>query len=195
MAPKEKEIKVYKIRHSDTGLWSKGGTSPSFNKVGKTWSNIGHVKSHLNGMYKIDIDEISKWEIVEFVMKPEQTGVKNVVGDMQDYWFAKYLEKTHNELRYFHETIKDERKMSNKEFAFVFKTDKDDFFANVVSIIHEMGLENDVYISPRTYYTQLVLCKDRKTAMKVRLLTEGAIKVIDLNVERSAFKKKYKLDN
>jgi hypothetical protein len=31
--------------------------------------------------------------------------------------------------------------------------------------------------------------------MKVRLLTEGAIKVIDLNVERSAFKKKYKLDN
>lgn len=194
MAAKEKEIKVYKIRHRDTGLWSKGGSAPTFNKVGKTWSNIGHVKSHLSGMYKVDIDEISKWEIVEFVMKPEEREVKNVISDMQHYWFAKYLEKTHTELRSFNETIKDERKMSNKEFAFVYKTQQDDFFASVVSAINEMGLEDDVYISPRTYYTQLVLCKDRETAMKVRLVTDGAIRMIDLKAAHANFRKKYKLD-
>lgn len=39
-------MKLYKIRDNN-GMYSTGGTSPSFNKAGKTWNNIGHVKSHL----------------------------------------------------------------------------------------------------------------------------------------------------
>lgn len=45
--------KVYKIRNKETGLFSKGGTSFSekndiWVKEGKTWSNLGHLKNHLN---------------------------------------------------------------------------------------------------------------------------------------------------
>lgn len=39
---------VYKIRRTTDGLFSTGGTVPSFNKKGKTWSHRGHVSSHLS---------------------------------------------------------------------------------------------------------------------------------------------------
>lgn len=41
---------VYKIRRKSDGLFSTGGTSPSFSKTGKTWGTIGHLKSHLTGV-------------------------------------------------------------------------------------------------------------------------------------------------
>ena len=46
----QKILKVYKIRNKETGLFSKGGNSHCniWTKEGKSWSNIGHVKSHLN---------------------------------------------------------------------------------------------------------------------------------------------------
>lgn len=40
--------KVYKIRNKKTGLYSTGGTSPKFTKSGKTWSQLSHLKNHLN---------------------------------------------------------------------------------------------------------------------------------------------------
>jgi hypothetical protein len=40
-------MKVYKVRNKETGLFSTGGMTPSFNKRGKTWTQINHVKSHL----------------------------------------------------------------------------------------------------------------------------------------------------
>lgn len=42
--------KLFKIRNKETGEFSKGGAW-SYNiwtKGGKTWTNIGHVKNHLN---------------------------------------------------------------------------------------------------------------------------------------------------
>lgn len=43
------KMKVYKIRNKETGLFSKGGTGRDvWTKTGKSWSNIGHVKLHLN---------------------------------------------------------------------------------------------------------------------------------------------------
>ena len=42
---------VYKIRNKETGLFSKGGTYTGnylWTKNGKPWSNIAHVKNHLN---------------------------------------------------------------------------------------------------------------------------------------------------
>lgn len=41
------DIKVYKIKNGSTGLFSTGGTDPSWTKRGKTWSQLNHVKSHL----------------------------------------------------------------------------------------------------------------------------------------------------
>ena len=41
---------VYKIKRLD-GLFSTGGCTPEFTKTGKTWSSIGHVKTHLRQFY------------------------------------------------------------------------------------------------------------------------------------------------
>jgi hypothetical protein len=43
------DMVMFKIRHKKTGLFSKGGSNARdiWTKGGKTWSNIGHVKSHL----------------------------------------------------------------------------------------------------------------------------------------------------
>lgn len=37
----------YKIRRSD-GRFSTGGCRPRWTKNGKTWTNLGHLKNHLN---------------------------------------------------------------------------------------------------------------------------------------------------
>lgn len=44
-------MKVYKIRRIADGLYSTGGTSPKWNKHGKTWNTVGHIKNHL-AMFK-----------------------------------------------------------------------------------------------------------------------------------------------
>lgn len=41
-------MKVYKIQHRETGLFSNGGAYPRWTKTGKAWSGIGPLKSHLN---------------------------------------------------------------------------------------------------------------------------------------------------
>lgn len=43
-------MKVYKIR-DENGLYSTGGQTPEFNKNGKIWNNIGHVKNHLRQLF------------------------------------------------------------------------------------------------------------------------------------------------
>lgn len=39
-------MKIYKIRNSE-GLYSTGGDSPHFTELGKTWSRLSHVKTHI----------------------------------------------------------------------------------------------------------------------------------------------------
>jgi|TARA_R110000751_G_scaffold43088_1_gene99679 hypothetical protein len=40
-------MKIYKVRNKDTGLYSAGGTHPSFTSTGKTYSSTGTVRSHI----------------------------------------------------------------------------------------------------------------------------------------------------
>lgn len=70
------EIRVYKIRNRDNGLYSTGGSHPSWTKRGKTWGNIGGLKNHLNiwcSSYNGIKDIPDEWEIVEIVVKEEDT--------------------------------------------------------------------------------------------------------------------------
>ncbi len=75
--------KVYKIRNSD-GLFSPGGQNKfvgyntpgikeysfiKFNKVGKTWNSIGHVKAHIRNLNIVGSD----WEIIEYEIVEKQT--------------------------------------------------------------------------------------------------------------------------
>lgn len=39
--------KAYKIWNKDTGLFSAGGSTPKWNKSGKSWASIGALKNHL----------------------------------------------------------------------------------------------------------------------------------------------------
>lgn len=43
-----KHKQVYMIRHRSDGLYSGGGSNPKFSTNGKAWSNIAHLKNHLN---------------------------------------------------------------------------------------------------------------------------------------------------
>ncbi|WP_049739156.1 hypothetical protein [Brevibacillus reuszeri] len=63
---------VYKIKHKETGLFSRGGTDPRnlWTKEGKSWSNIGHLKNHLNqyiGMNQRSLLKNNSYENAEIV--------------------------------------------------------------------------------------------------------------------------------
>ena len=64
------KIKLYKIRHKRTGEYrmAGGGIPGRWNKLGKAWPNIGHLKNHLN-MLRYNTSEplpseVKNWEIV-----------------------------------------------------------------------------------------------------------------------------------
>lgn len=66
---------IYRVRSKKTGLYSKGGTWPSFTKAGKIWKNIGHLRNHFNVLdahgrkiYKDHDVEIIEVEIKEEVV-------------------------------------------------------------------------------------------------------------------------------
>lgn len=50
----------YKIRKKGTDLYSSGGSSPRWVKVGKTWNTLGHLKSHL-AMVEKQMSYRSRW--------------------------------------------------------------------------------------------------------------------------------------
>ena len=59
-------MKIFKIRDTETGLFSMGGSCPRWSKKGKTWTNIGHVKTHIRGLNKFYIKNVDHWEVIEY---------------------------------------------------------------------------------------------------------------------------------
>ena len=64
------ELCFYKIRNKKSELFSTGGQSPKWNKNGKVWKTIGHLKAHLgqdvfrrNSFY--EEAEVVKYSVVE----------------------------------------------------------------------------------------------------------------------------------
>ena len=41
------EIKIFKIKDKNTGLFSTGTKHPTWTKKGKIWNQINHIKTHL----------------------------------------------------------------------------------------------------------------------------------------------------
>jgi hypothetical protein len=64
---------IYKIRSNKTGLYSKGGSSPSFNKAGKIWKRRGDISSHFTnlGGHGRTIYRAEDVEVVEIEIKEE----------------------------------------------------------------------------------------------------------------------------
>ena len=71
-------MSTFKIRDRATGLYSTGGSTPRWSKRGKVWTNIGHVKQHLQQLWR-DESYPETAEIVEFV---EVEGPKTSVHDL-----------------------------------------------------------------------------------------------------------------
>ena len=69
------KMKVYKILHRKTGLYSRGGTSVhgdgrfGWSKNGKIWDTIGklrsHITSHLPNSYRKGTN-MSDWQVVTY---------------------------------------------------------------------------------------------------------------------------------
>ena len=76
-------MKLYKIRDTKTGLYSRGGSSCKvsgdkrhWSKLGRVWTTLGFLKSHL-AMYKkvpstwevveLEIDEVRRFPVAELV--------------------------------------------------------------------------------------------------------------------------------
>jgi hypothetical protein len=63
-------MKIYKIRHMQTGLYSAGGSySPRWTKRGKTWNTMGHLKAHIRAIAEtrqgLTIRDMCFWEVIE----------------------------------------------------------------------------------------------------------------------------------
>lgn len=71
-------MSAFKIRDLATGLFSTGGSMPRWSKRGKVWSNIGHIKLHLQQLWSSDSYPETA-EVVEFV---EVEGSRTSVHDL-----------------------------------------------------------------------------------------------------------------
>ena len=75
----KEKLKFYKIRDINTGLYSTGGIVPKWNKRGKTWNNLGHVKAHLVGVRHNNPNTITRtWEVEEFVFSQDNKTVISI---------------------------------------------------------------------------------------------------------------------
>lgn len=68
---------IYKIKSRKTGQFSKGGADPTFTKKGKIWTNIGHVRTHLNCLTKrghqVYVDHDAEIIVLELIELPIET--------------------------------------------------------------------------------------------------------------------------
>jgi len=77
---------VFKIRRNDDGLFSTGGSYPSFTKLGKIWKQKGHLTSHLNQLRQNSAYkdcEIVPYELVETPAGPGVT-IRAYLQEIQD---------------------------------------------------------------------------------------------------------------
>ena len=71
---------IYKIRSKKTGLFSKGGSTPSFSKKGKIWNGIGPLKLHFNqfiGRGYIGRGYYEDCEVVEYELVEAEVAVSD----------------------------------------------------------------------------------------------------------------------
>lgn len=113
-------MKVYRIRDKN-GLYSTGGTSPDFTRGGKTWSNLGHVKSHLRQFSGRNLETYANAEIVcvEYTEKDVESfdvldfmeGLnKQDIAENKSEYRLKYLEETRDKIKLLKLEREDEAK-------------------------------------------------------------------------------------
>lgn len=80
-------VTLYKIRHKVTGLYrmAGGGIPGRWNKTGKAWPNMGHLKNHINMVRDWRTnelpDECKNWEVV-IVQVEESVAQKMEIAEL-----------------------------------------------------------------------------------------------------------------
>lgn len=100
-------MNLYKIRHKVTGLFSKGGETPSWSKKGKTWSSLGHLKRHISGVVDSRyhyMKDMVNWEIIEI----EVSETLKSIGTAQDIAMEKVRKNKEQELEWKREIAEKE---------------------------------------------------------------------------------------
>jgi hypothetical protein len=90
---------VYKIRRKTDGLFSKGGSTPSFNKDGKVWKQRGHLTNHLNQIHNRSV--YGDCEIIVYKLEEVQQGDGiSIDGYLDEREQKKRDEENERNLRY-----------------------------------------------------------------------------------------------
>ena len=102
-------MKIYKIRHMQTGLYSAGGSySPRWTKRGKTWNTLGHLKSHIRGIAEtrqaITIRDMCLWEVIE--IEVTENANRLCTGDIMLKEAVDKIETKERERQEYHDNIK-----------------------------------------------------------------------------------------
>ena len=77
---------LYRIKN-ENGLYSTGGSTPSFTKRGKVWTNIGHVKNHLHGLDRNGRKQYKDCTLITYVITEtvlEEKPVMELVVDLME---------------------------------------------------------------------------------------------------------------
>lgn len=119
-------MKLYKIRHKVTGLYSKGGASPYWSKKGKTWSSIGHLKRHIAGVVDSRYHKMSdmvNWEILEIEVSETLTPIGTAMDialerekknkEKEQQWARERAEREFNKKQAIAKLTPEERKALN----------------------------------------------------------------------------------
>lgn len=86
MAKSSKQVVLYRIKNTTTGLYSTGSSAPSFDVLGKFWK-LGALKNHLNLIKKIIPQVYAGCIIVQSTITDEP----NTTFSLEEYFFEKFL--------------------------------------------------------------------------------------------------------
>jgi hypothetical protein len=86
-------ITGYVILDSETNLYSGGSSPPRWGKKPKIWSNIGHLKNHLNLVLTCNMshDLISKIHYIKIPSYYRNSNVYDLTGNIVNFDIHEYL--------------------------------------------------------------------------------------------------------
>lgn len=93
-------MKVFKIRHKETGLFSTGGLSPTWSKQGKVWQRLSYVHNHIS-MFVESYRPNSVYKDAE-VVEAEITEILHPIEPVSKY----LLERIEVRIRYYEDLVK-----------------------------------------------------------------------------------------
>lgn len=103
-------MNVFMIRRKSDGLYSKGGSSPSFSKNGKVWLQRGYVTSHMSQLTRFGKERYDDCEVIEFSLEPTGNDVPALEWkELPSTARARELEKK-RQLEYKKEILENEKK-------------------------------------------------------------------------------------